>query len=162
MYYHKLQKKDKYSLLLSWPIISICYFLASTLVQYFSVCLTPLKQIGSYKKCIFCHWGINNISLPCTSCGSLTLGGKILAAHRPLRTNTQYTWFRYSRLYCRPLFYLLSFSEDVLTIAPADGGSWVSWSLTSQSYLLLHLWSALVYDVCNLRFDCKTKKSQSH
>ncbi len=37
------------------------------------------------------------------------------------------------------LFYLLSFSEDVLTVAPVDGGSWISRCLTSQSYLLLHL-----------------------
>lgn len=53
--------------------------------------------------------------------------------------------------------YLLSFSEDALTIAPADGGSWISWRLASQSYLLLHLWSGLVYDVRDLRFDCKDK-----
>lgn len=59
-------------------------------------------------------------------------------------------------------FYLLSFSEDMPIVAPADGGSRISWSLASQSYLLLHLWSALVYNVCDLRLDCKTQTESHH
>lgn len=51
--------------------------------------------------------------------------------------------------------YLLSFTEDVPTVAPADGGSGISWGLTRQSDLLLHLWGGRVEDVRDLRFHWK-------
>lgn len=57
--------------------------------------------------------------------------------------------------------YLLSFSEDALTIAPANGGSRISRRLASQSYLLLHFWGALVYQVRDLRLDCKNTDTES-
>lgn len=53
------------------------------------------------------------------------------------------------------LSYLLAFTEDVPTVAPADGGSGISWRLTRQSDLLLHLWRGRVEDICDLRFHCK-------